>query len=179
MNLCTSFPWVDDILGAYAGSLGEDLRAYRNHVYRVLNYLLLLAPEQSGNADLLQIAAAFHDLGIWTAGTFDYLEPSKRLARSYLAEKGLTHFGPEVEAIIDHHHKLFPYCGAFSSTVEPFRRADLVDVSLGIVRFGIHKKWVRDVKAEFPNAGFHCRLAALTFRQFLCDPFHPLPMVRW
>jgi hypothetical protein len=45
MNLRTSFPLVDDILGAFAGPLGGDLRTYRNHVYRVLNYLLLLAPD--------------------------------------------------------------------------------------------------------------------------------------
>jgi len=179
MNLRTSFLLVDDILGAFAGTLGGDLRAYRNHVYRVLNYLLFLAPQHSENADLLLIAAAFHDLGIWTDGTFDYLEPSKRLARKYLVAKGLTHFGAEVEAIINHHHKLSPYRGAFSSTVESFRQADLVDVSLGVIRFGIRTEWVCAVKAEFPKAGFHRRLVALACRQFLKNPLHPLPMLRW
>lgn len=179
MKLQTSFPLVDDILGAFACSLGMDMSAYRNHVYRVLNYLILLAPEHCGNADLLLIAAAFHDLGIWTDGTFDYLEPSKRLARNYLAVKGLAHFGPEVEAIITYHHKLTPYRGAFSSTVEPFRQADLVDVSLGVIHFGIRPEWVCTIKAEFPNAGFHRRLVALTCRQFLKNPLHPLPMIRW
>ena len=148
MKLRTSFPLVDDILGAFAGPLGGDLRAYRNHVYRVLNYLLLLAPEHSDNVDLLLFAAAFHDLGIWTDGTFDYLEPSKRLARNYLAAKGLAHFGPEVEAIIHHHHKLSSYRGAFSTTVEPFRQADLIDVSLGVIRYGISPAWDCTIKAE-------------------------------
>lgn len=179
MNLRTSFLLVDDILCAFAGTLGRDLRAYRNHIYRVLNYLLFLAPQHSENADLLLIAAAFHDLGIWTDGTFDYLEPSKRLARNYLAAKGLAYFEPEVEAIIHHHHKLTPYRGAFSSTVEPFRQVDLVDVSLGVIRFGIRPEWVCAIKAEFPNAGFHSRLIVLTCRQFLQSPFHPLPMVHW
>lgn len=122
---------------------------------------------------------SFHDLGIWTDGTFDYLEPSKRLARNYLAAKGLAHFGPEVEAIIHHHHKLSPYRGAFSSTAESFRQADLVDLSLGIIRFGISPAWVCGVKAEFPNAGFHRRLVALACLQFLRNPLRPLPMVRW
>jgi len=178
MNLRTSFPLVDDILGVFAGSLGRDMLAYRNHVYRVLNYLLIFASEHSSNIDLLLIAAAFHDLGIWTDGTFDYLEPSRRLARNYLAVKGLAHFGPEVEAIITHHHKLSPYCGEYSSTVEPFRQADLVDVSLGVIRFGVSPAWVCAVKAGFPNAGFHRRLVALTCRQFLSSPLHPLPMIR-
>jgi len=179
MNLRTSFPLVDNILGAFSGPLGMDMSAYRNHVYRVLNYLLLLLPKHGVNADLMLIAAAFHDLGIWTDETFDYLEPSKRLARNYLVAKGFAHFGPEVEAIIDHHHKLSPYRGVFSSTVEPFRQADLIDLSLGVFRFGISPEWVCTVKAEFPNAGFHRRLVSLTCRQFLRNPLRPLPMFRW
>ena len=41
MNLRTSFPLVDNILGAFSGPLGMDMSAYRIHVYRVLNYLLI------------------------------------------------------------------------------------------------------------------------------------------
>ena len=36
----------------------------------------------------MAIAAAFHDIGIWTAGTFDYLEPSVRVAAAYLTGTG-------------------------------------------------------------------------------------------
>jgi hypothetical protein len=38
----------------------------------------------------LVIAACFHDLGIWTDHTFDYLSPSAGLARDYLQRYGLS-----------------------------------------------------------------------------------------
>ena len=179
MELRTTFPLVDEILHSFAAPLGNDLVAYRNHVCRVLNYLRVLAPEANADLGRLQIAAAFHDLGIWTDRTFDYLEPSKRLARDYLASHGLAHFAPEIQAIIDHHHQLTPYRGVFSSSVEPFRRADLVDVSLGAIRFRVSRGFVRVVKTAFPNAGFHRRLLSLTWHQVLRHPLRPLPMVRW
>ena len=40
------------------------------------------APQQ---IEKIAVATAFHDLGIWTDGTFDYLQPSVRLASAYLA----------------------------------------------------------------------------------------------
>jgi hypothetical protein len=173
----TSFPRVDAVLGAFATPLGGDLDAYRNHVHRVLNYFVALAPGAIPEA--VVVAAAFHDLGIWTDDTFDYLAPSERLAADYLEANDLTAFAPEVRAIIFQHHKLTPYRGPFAATVEAFRRADLVDVSLGFVRPSVPRTQVRAVRAAFPNAGFHRRLLALTCRQLLRTPLRPLPMLRW
>ncbi len=69
--------------------------------------------------------------------------------------------------------------GPFERAVKTFRRADLVDVSLGLVRFGLPASQVRAVRKAFPKAGFHRRLLVQTARQFLRDPLHPLPMMRW
>src|SRR6266404_1005361 len=54
---------------------------------------------------------------------------------------------PEVRSIILQHHKLTPYGGPFAATVEPFRRADLVDLSLGVVRSAVSPTQVRAVRA--------------------------------
>jgi len=179
MELRREFPLAESIVLGFADVLGGALSAYRNHVCRVLNYELVLAGEEREGRDAVLIAAAFHDLGIWVEGTFDYLGPSERLAREYLATNGLEGIAPEVEAIIHHHHKLTPYRGPFVATVETFRRADLVDVSLGAIRSGVPRAFVRTVKAAFPNSGFHRRLIALTARQARRDPLRPLPMVHW
>jgi hypothetical protein len=40
--------------------------------------------KQTENTDKYAIAAAFHDLGIWTHQTFKYLERSINQAREYL-----------------------------------------------------------------------------------------------
>jgi hypothetical protein len=174
----TAFPFVDDALRPFADALGRDRVAYRHHVIRLLNFLFALAPELR-DTEQVAVAAAFHDLGIWTDRTFDYLGPSRRLAREHLASRGLAHLAPEVEAIIEQHHKLRPYRGPFAPSVEAFRRADLADVSLGIIRSGLPAPFVRAVRAALPNAGFHARLATLTGRQCLRTPLRPLPMLRW
>jgi hypothetical protein len=52
-----------------------------------------LDPEQ---LEKVAVAAAFHDLGIWTDGTFDYLPPSIRLAREWLGQSGKAEWEPEI-----------------------------------------------------------------------------------
>lgn len=185
MDVRTAFPLVDEILMSHARELGADAAAYRNHVYRGLNYFAALgvraadAADASDIPDSVLLAAAFHDLGIWTDGTFDYLVPSTRLAGRYLAASGRAALGPEVSALIAEHHKIRAYRGPFESTVERFRRADLVDVTLGTVHFGLHAAFVRDVKKAFPDSGFHARLIALAAKQFLRTPWRPVPVLHW
>lgn len=177
-RVITQFGRVSDILNSHGSSLGQEHLGYQNHVYRVLNYFAVL----SGNDDVPEavlIASAFHDLGIWTDHTFDYIEPSIRLARDYLKANDLEHLEPEVHALIEHHHKLRPYADAFSKSVEIYRRADLIDLSLGRIRFGLPASLIAAVGAVFPNAGFHRQLFRLAARHFMHAPLRPLPMVRW
>lgn len=179
MNLVMEFPVTDDILTSYALAIGADLTAYRNHIYRMLNFYVAISGTDSLPSAAVQIAAAFHDLGIWTDGTIDYLEPSVQQAMEYLASRQLTDLGDEVTALILEHHKVRPYRAAHALSVEPFRRADVIDVSLGLMTFGLPRAYIKTVKATFPNHGFHRMLIRLTARQFLRSPLKPLPMFRW
>ena len=126
----------------------------------------------------MAIAAAFHDLGIWTEKTFDYLAPSESLARAYLGESGKTEWVSEITAMIHEHHKITRYKSNPTWLVEAFRKADSVDVSLGLITFGLPRSFVREVLSEFPNAGFHKRLVQLSFSRLLSHPLSPLPMYR-
>ncbi|HEU0054861.1 MAG TPA: HD domain-containing protein, partial [Longimicrobium sp.] len=81
--MLTEIATLDEVLDAHAAELGADFTAYRNHAYRVANLCLALAPDAPGRVEKIALAAAFHDLGIWTDGTFDYLPPSVRLAREH------------------------------------------------------------------------------------------------
>lgn len=179
MPALSTFALVDEILDSHAQALGPDLPAYRNHVTRVLHFVFAMDPQLRNTAQPLLIAGAFHDLGIWTAHTFDYLDPSSRLAHDYLIAQGLEPLWPEVDLIIQQHHKLRRYTGPLEASVEAFRRADLVDLSLGSIRSGLSRKFVRTVRGQFQNAGFHSRLAVLTVQQFRRTPLNPFPMMRW
>lgn len=170
---------IDDVLLAHAPQLGADLPAYRNHAYRVANLCAALRPPDADGHDKVAIAAAMHDLGIWTAGTFDYLPPSIELATAHLRSCGRPEWTAEITTMIREHHKLSAYRGNPHWLVEPFRRADWVDVSRGGIRYGLPRNLLRQIFSTWPNAGFHRRLAQLAFERLRSHPLSPLPMLRW
>jgi len=174
----TEIPPLDSLLHTHAGALGGDFAAYRNHTYRVANFCAALSAESPGRLEKIAIAAACHDLGIWTNGTFDYLPPSVRLARAHLAAIGREEWSREITAMIEEHHKITAYRGDAGPLVEAFRRADWIDVSRGLLTFGQRRADVAAVLSAWPNAGFHKRLVQLTARRALTHPWSPLPMFR-
>lgn len=171
-------PTLDAILQLHRRDLGRDFDAYRNHAYRVAHLCIARSGRGGDQAERIAIAAAFHDLGIWTAHTFDYLQPSVALASDYLATSGMPAWIPEIAAMIREHHKVLPYRGEAAWLVEPFRRADWIDVSMGIVGSAQSRRLLDRLVAKWPRAGFHKRLAQLEARQLLTRPWNPLPMLR-
>jgi hypothetical protein len=169
---------VDEILGSFKSIIGSDFNAYRNHVYRVINLCYSLGDFSANDKEKIQIAACFHDIGIWTAGSLDYLPPSEAEASRYLAEKGKGEWVAEVTEMIEMHHRVRPCSDSPFALVEPFRRADIADFSLGIVPMGLSKDLIRRLKSEYPNAGFHIRLVQLGGLWFVRHPLNPLPMFR-
>jgi len=168
---------LDQVLETHAAALGDDLVAYRNHAYRVANLCVAQGPAGESAIEKIALAAAFHDLGIWTARTFDYLEPSMALACEHLACAGHADWQPDVSGMIREHHKV----RRFSRTgiIETFRRADWIDVSRGLFAFGLPRAQLRAIFARWPNAGFHRRLVQLTLRQARAHPLRPIPVLRW
>ena len=84
--LLTAIGTLDEILRAHASALGHDFTAYRNHAYRVANLCVAQSAGDPPQIEKAAIAAAFHDLGIWTHRSFDYLPPSVELARAHRAD---------------------------------------------------------------------------------------------
>src|SRR5262245_13180640 len=107
-SLVTNLRTVEEVLGSHALELGHDFIAYRNHVYRVVNLCLAIIGGSRVALEKIAIASAFHDLGIWTHRTFDYIAPSVALARHHLAARGQADWMPEIEAMIVNHHKVTP-----------------------------------------------------------------------
>jgi hypothetical protein len=179
MQVEESIPLLEEILGSWTEALGPDRLGYRNHVYRVSHFCLALRDCSAAERDRILVAACFHDLGIWANGTIDYLPPSIALAKEYLRTTGREEWSPEIELMIDMHHKLRRYRDDRCPLVEVFRKGDLVDVSLGAVRCGLAKDYVRSVRDRFPNAGFHRRLAQLAAGWFARHPLSAPPFLKW
>jgi hypothetical protein len=179
MRIEDPIPLLEEILAPWRARVGSDFAGYRNHVYRVLHFCFALRDCSEEERRKLLIAGAFHDLGIWSEGTVDYLQPSIALAMTYLRQSGLSQWSQEITLIIDLHHKLRPATDAAFPLVELFRRADLADVSLGLIQGGVPVATIRAVKAAFPNAGFHKRLMQLAGGWFARHPVTPPPFMKW
>ena len=169
---------IDRILAPWRQLIGRDYEGYHHHVCRVVSFAALL----QGDETVLEkwvIAGCFHDLGIWAEHTFDYLEPSISLANRYLTEHGLERWTAEISAMIEWHHKVTPCDRALGPLAEAFRRADWIDVTLGVRAFGLSRAAIQKIRRRFPNAGFHRCLTRLTLARTLRYPTSPLPMFRW
>lgn len=180
MNVVMNYSLVDEILETYKHVIKSDFKGYRNHVTRMLNFCHYLMPEITmEESKKIQIAAAFHDIALWTHDRVDYLVPSYQDCHQYLEQEGLDDWKEEIQIIIDMHHLLFAYKGPYEKLAEVFRKADLVDFSLGLVKNRIDKAFIKKVRNAIPNAGFHRILMRFTLVQLDRNPLNPVPMMRF
>jgi hypothetical protein len=176
-KLITQNDIIDSILNSHKNDLGKYFEQYKNHVYRVYN-LAVAHVTSDRDIKILSIAGAYHDLGIWTSNTFDYLKPSVELAEKYCIENSIDNrAASEIEIIIDDHHKLSKT--KRSKLAEIFRKADLIDLTFGLMGNPINRKLIRDLREVFPNKGFHITLCRLFIKNLFKNPFRPLPMYKW
>lgn len=175
-----SIPRIEGILQYYSVALGPNYNAYRNHVYRVYHLALIFVKTQLDQEDeeVLKIATAFHDLGVWTHRSMDYIGASEDLCRSYLEENLMADLAPKVSTVMRFHHKLSEYEGEYAGLTEAFRKADLLDLSKGYIKKGLPKSFYQNLKEEFPFLGFHSLILKRVFTYALLHPWAPLPMIK-
>lgn len=170
---------IDDILAPFRNLIGGDFTGYRNHVHRLVSFCLAFEELSDEETEKIVIAGSFHDIGIWTGSTFDYLPPSIIAANDYLDNNGLDCWSPEITQMIDEHHKVRVVHDDDGRLVEIFRKGDLVDFSLGVFKCGLSSRTVSEVKKQFPNEGFHKGLVKLAGRWFCRHPLNPVPVLKW
>jgi hypothetical protein len=177
-ELLTEIPQLDGLLAQHAAAMGRDAVPYRNHAYRVANLCIAFAPRDPDTVHKIAIAAALHDMGIWTNKTFDYLAPSIELARTHLERVGKTEWTAEITTMILEHHKISPYRGRAEWLVESFRKSDWIDVTWGLRSFGVPRTRLQELQRRWPDAGFHMGLVKQELKRLLTHPWSPLPMFR-
>ena len=160
-EILRSLPLADEILEshrqcAHGDQAGYD--GYKAHVYRVANFARALTPHRPDRDEKLAIAAAFHDLAAFD--TVDYLVPSIAAQDAWLQATGRENWSDELALIVAEHHRLSRYgpTRPHAALVEAFRRADVVDVSQGLIRFGIPASYVKEVRATFDAGVFFKRV---------------------
>lgn len=167
---------LEDVLTKFSRALGNHLPLYRGHCYRILNYMICLQKHQD-NLRLLEVMVAFHDLGIWTHGTMDYLKPSFDLAVSYCKKEELDVSFNDLETAIMNHHKISTFRPTESA--EYLRRADLLDLSFGLIRGGVDRDLIRKVTKRWPYQNFQKMIFGKVFWYALENHWKPFPMMKW
>jgi len=181
-NIVTQIDLLDEILEPWQEIIGDDFQGYKNHVLRMLNYCFYLVHPEPHEKEILIIAAAFHDIGIWSTGKLnpDYIPQSIIELEIYLEQFEKFKSIDDITFIVENHHKIGKIKEVPSHFLaEMFRIADLADLSLGFFNNDIPKAYIKKVKEMFPNAGFHKRLWKLTLMQLKSNPLNPLPMMHW
>jgi hypothetical protein len=154
-------PLAEEILESHRHlAHGDDAgySAYKAHVYRVINFARALAADEADRDEKIAIAVAFHDLAAFD--TLDYLVPSIAAQDAWLRQTGRESWSDELALMVAEHHRLFRYgqTRPHAPLVEAVRRADLIDVSQGLVRFGLPSSYVKEVRATFDASAFFKRV---------------------
>ena len=151
-------------------------------MYRVYHYTRHLIAKGGGDPEkddsAIAVAAAFHDLSFATDQMLDYLPPSIESAAEHLDALGLSELAPAVSRMIGFHHKLTPYRHEDADLVEPFRRADLVDL-FAVPGMGVPFALRREAQSSYPICGFRGFVCRTLLLGALKQPWRPLPMLRW
>jgi hypothetical protein len=122
--------------------------------------------------ELLLCATFLHDAGLYPGvSTGDvYVADSRRLAERTLAPFG---WPPErlalcLDAIEQHHAQRSRW--KWGAEVELVRRADLAELSRGLVNFGVSRSWLNQLFRELPRRGLYRLIAASLLHR---DGRHP------
>ncbi len=176
-GIIRKLPAVDEIIDAQEAFLDVSLAGYRNHVHRMINFCFAFGPLTPEQEEKIIVAGCFHDIGIWTAKTFDYLPPSIDASIEHLQKTGRSEWAGHISQMIGEHHKFHRFRD--DPLTEVFRKGDLVDFSLGVIKCGIDAGFVKEVRSAFPNLGFHSGLVRLAGRWVRRHPFNPIPVLKW
>jgi HD domain-containing protein len=136
-------------LRAAAGAGGPMER----HCLRQFAIAERVAGDREFDRELLICACWLHDVGLYTHSQDPYVTEGARLAARVLEPFRWPPEGLQrcMDACEQHHAPRSRM--AMGLEVELVRRSDLVDVTAGLVNFGLDRGWLRDLFREVPRAG--------------------------
>jgi hypothetical protein len=142
-----------------AGGPGGAVELHSARVFEIAARLAGSPPDR----ELLLCASLLHDVGLYPGvdGAGPYVTEGRHRAAHVLAAFDWPSERLErcLDAIELHHHwrPVWP-AGA---EAELIRRADLVELSAGAIRFGLPRAWLRELAGDWPRRGFCVGLVRL------------------
>lgn len=145
-----------------------------HHCRRLFHFTALLMEKRNVQFDLplAYFIAMVHDLGIVSEQDqgANYLRRSLALFHRETSSLALPEADPEVlEQCLLYNHRVLAVPG-LSDAAECFRNAVMMEHSHGLLRFGLPKKPVKAVFAEYPRGNFDRVLLDFTWRTISREP---------
>jgi hypothetical protein len=149
---------VREVTGGRAGGL--ELHNWRQFAFAEE---LARRKELEVDRELLMCAALLHDIGLYPGASRGgvYVADGAIFARELLADQGWpAERMDRLANAIELHHELRSQWDK-GVEVELIRRSDLIEVSGGLVRFGLDRAFIASVNAEYPRTGFYREIGRL------------------
>ncbi|MGQ0466734.1 MAG: hypothetical protein ACT4QG_15590 [Sporichthyaceae bacterium] len=177
MSVARAHEVADELFERHGATFGANLPTYRGHVHRVVGLVGLQTAIPEEKAGAVGVAAFFHDAGIWFDRTWDYLPPSARRAVEEIGSE--SEYAGLVDALVGEHHRL-RRAKHGDPLVEAFRRADLTDVTAGLIGVpGASRRDYRSLSATYSAKGFRPMLVKAFGRGLREKPWNPAPMLKF
>ncbi|HEY6639048.1 MAG TPA: HD domain-containing protein [Solirubrobacterales bacterium] len=126
------------------------------------------------NREVLLIAGLLHDVGLYDQVSHGgvYVLEGAEFTAELLRGRGWDEdrIGLCFDAI-ERHHEVRSQWGR-GAEVELLRRADLVDLTSGLVTFGLPREWVRDLFKSVPRDGTCATIGREVTRQLVHQPLN-------
>jgi predicted hydrolase (HD superfamily) len=144
-------------LEALREATGESGGPMERHGLRVFLIAdrIATARELQVDREVLLIAGLLHDVGLYDAASHGgvYVREGAEFTAEILRKQGWDEDRVRLcFDAIERHHELRSQWDR-GEEVELIRRADLVDVSSGLVRFGLSREWLRDLARSVSREG--------------------------
>jgi predicted hydrolase (HD superfamily) len=140
---------------------------------------LATARELEVDREVLLITGLLHDIGLYDEASHGvYVREGAEFTAELLRAQGWDEGRIRLcfDAIDRHHETRSQWeCGA---EVEVIRRADLVDLTSGLVTFGLPREWLRDLSRSVPRDGTYATLGHEVAKQLIHRPLQFVQIFR-
>jgi predicted hydrolase (HD superfamily) len=136
------------------GESGGPMERHGLRVFLIADRLAT-ARELEVDREVLLIAGLLHDVGLYDAASHGgvYVREGAEFTAELLRQQGWDEGRISLcFDAIERHHELRTQWDR-GAEVELIRRADLVDLSHGLIRFGLSREWIRDLFGSVSREG--------------------------
>jgi predicted hydrolase (HD superfamily) len=161
------------------GQTGGPMERHGLRVFLIADRLATARREEV-DREVLLVAGLLHDVGLYDEASHGgvYVKEGAEFTAELLRKQGWDEDRIRLcFDAIERHHELRTQWDR-GAEVELIRRADLVDLTSGLVGFGLGRQWLRDLSRSVPRDGTYDTIGREVAKQLLHQPLQFVQIFR-